>query len=240
VERNYGAWNEYSWPEDGDEWSIDWGSRVAQWYGCLHPRIADWLPAGSVLEIAPGHGRWSEFLIQASGRYRGVDLAPNCVEFCRKRFAAAKNAEFFIGDGMSLPMIESGSCDFVFSFDSLVHVGLDILKSYLSEVLRVLKDGGVAFIHHSNAGEHFAGAGNVPGWRGRDVTAELAAECIEQCGGFVWVQEKVNWENSDALDCFTTFGKRKCGNPARFDNELFMLEAMLIRTRINRYHTLEM
>jgi hypothetical protein len=47
-------------------------------------------------------------------------------------------------------MIENGSIDFAFSFDSLVHAESDVMSSYAHELARVLKPGGVAFLHHSN------------------------------------------------------------------------------------------
>ena len=47
-------------------------------------------------------------------------------------------------------MIEDGSIDFAFSFDSLVHAEADVMSSYANELARVLKPGGCAFLHHSN------------------------------------------------------------------------------------------
>jgi hypothetical protein len=134
-------------------------------------------------------------------------------------------------------MIEDQSCDFVFSFDSLVHAELNVLESYIPEILRVLKKDGMAFIHHSNAGEHFKDVPDIPGWRARDVTALLVKDLIEGSGGFIWVQEKINWDTNECLDSLTLFSKKKCENPCFMSNELFMLEAMLIKTRIDKYHS---
>ena len=49
-------------------------------------------------------------------------------------------------------MVEDGSIDFVFSFDSLVHVEADVLDAYLDQLARKLTPDGVGFIHHSNMG----------------------------------------------------------------------------------------
>ena len=49
-------------------------------------------------------------------------------------------------------MVEDGSVDFAFSFDSLVHAEADVLGAYLGELARKLKPDGVGFIHHSNIG----------------------------------------------------------------------------------------
>jgi hypothetical protein len=71
----------------------------------------------------------------------------NCVDFCSNRFS---NASFFLNDGLSLPMIEDNSTNFVFSWDSFVHMHKNIVEKYLSEILRILVLGGHACIHHAN------------------------------------------------------------------------------------------
>ena len=63
------AWNKatwdgtYDWSRKGEEWSDAWGGSAALWYGAILPRIAVFLPAGAVLEIGPGFGRWTRFLL---------------------------------------------------------------------------------------------------------------------------------------------------------------------------------
>jgi cyclopropane fatty-acyl-phospholipid synthase-like methyltransferase len=39
--------------------------------------------------------------------------------------------------------------DFVFSFDSLVHVESDVIENYLTQLAKKLKPNGIGFIHHS-------------------------------------------------------------------------------------------
>lgn len=144
----------YSWPEQGGEWSSGWGGVEAQWHVSLLPRIRHFLPARSILEIAPGHGRWSGFLIEASEKYFGVDISDSCIKACRNRFSDAPHATFIANDGKSLGAIDDHSIDFVFSFDSLVHVEYEIILAYLREISDKLSPDGVGFIHHSNLGEY--------------------------------------------------------------------------------------
>ena len=59
VDENQSFWAGYDWSRAGEEWSEGWGGSHAQWYGVVLPRIARFLPASSILEIAPGHGRWT-------------------------------------------------------------------------------------------------------------------------------------------------------------------------------------
>ena len=57
VEQNLRLWKEeHDWPLSS------WGGAQAQWYGCILPHISPFMPAAHILEIAPGHGRWTQFL----------------------------------------------------------------------------------------------------------------------------------------------------------------------------------
>jgi SAM-dependent methyltransferase len=150
LEQNREWWAERDWEAEPGNWSVPWGSPVAQWHVTLRPRIALGLRAGTTLEIAPGYGRWTQFLLPESQRYIGVDLSERCVQSCQARFARAPHAEFHANDGRSLPMVTDASVDFVFSFDSLVHADARIMTAYLQEIGRVLRTGGTAFLHHSN------------------------------------------------------------------------------------------
>ena len=63
IRENLHTWNiGYNWKNSGDEWSEVWGGPDMQWHGAILPRIHLFLPAKSILEIAPGFGRWTQFL----------------------------------------------------------------------------------------------------------------------------------------------------------------------------------
>jgi hypothetical protein len=51
-------------------------------------------------------------------------------------------------------MLNSGSVDFAFSFDSLVHAEADVIQAYVEQLASILRPGGAAFIHHSNLGQY--------------------------------------------------------------------------------------
>ena len=133
VETNKSVWgDDYAWPQRGDEWSAPWGSATTQWHCVILPRIRTFLPASTVLEIAPGYGRWTQFLQPEAQRLIVVDLSESCIEACKSRFAEATNISYHVNDGKSLAMVVDESVDFAFSFDSLVHADLDVLRAYLS------------------------------------------------------------------------------------------------------------
>ena len=82
-------WQQYNWTREGEEWSEWWGSSFTQWVTTVYPRIGSYFPTKSILEIAPGYGRWTRFLVHGSELYRGVDLSQNCVEFCEQRMLSS-------------------------------------------------------------------------------------------------------------------------------------------------------
>jgi SAM-dependent methyltransferase len=251
---NKGEWDErHEWPEDGDEWSIRWGGAHAQWLTTIWPRLASFLPTGSLLEIAPGHGRWTQYLLRQCSSYVGVDLSPSCVDACQKRFADQSHATFVANDGMTLPMVAAGSIDFVFTFDSLVHAESDAISSYLREFDRILSPDGVAFIHHSNVGIYsrsarwrdllaksvkpfplpraVLGPVGLVGWhnyRGRSMTAQRFATIVTQTGLVCPAQEVIAWSSPLLTDCIsvvTRQGSRWDRPPTFIRNRYFFAAA---------------
>jgi SAM-dependent methyltransferase len=236
---------DYDWPTAGDEWSELWGSSEAQWSGALLPRIFPFLN-GRILEIAPGHGRWTQFLAERCDSLIAVDLAPSCVEHCRKRFAGRPRVEFHANDGLTFPMVASESIDFAFSFDSLVHAEAEVVSSYVKELARVLKPGASAFLHHSNLGgihrtvwdkvkRRISGLPYHQYWRAMSMSAVRMRKFAELAGMSCVQQELVPWGTGWPLliDCMTTIVNRPGVSCVVIENHRFMDEATAIK-RISR------
>ena len=216
-----------------------------QWYGSILPRVHRHLHAATILEIACGYGRWTHFLQDHCDRLIGIDLVAQCVEACRQRFAKASHLSFLQNDGRSLDFIADSSVDFVFSFDSLVHIDSTVMRAYLSQFPRILRPGGTAFLHHSNLGAYPLTArllytpklGRVLGLaqlierrhhdRDPGMSAARVAAIATQCGLNVIGQECVPWGTRRVLiDCMTTLGvgeEAVVGEPTA--NRNFMREA---------------
>jgi ubiquinone/menaquinone biosynthesis C-methylase UbiE len=250
TQENLSFWNNnYDWSTHGDEWSVAWGGADTQWHGTLFPRIMRHLPVHTILEIAPGFGRWTQFLAGLCKRLIVVDLSSKCIDACRQRFRDTTHIEYHVNDGRTLPMVADGSVDFVFSFDSLVHVDAEAIESYLSELGRVLKPGGTGFIHHSNVAER-AGRPSIDRFlasphrlhalfrrplpvrqthgRALDVSASVFRAGAAKAGVSCISQEKVNWGGDDLIDCLSTIRKSTGSSPqatATLTNPHFMREA---------------
>ena len=258
LEHNLSLWNtRYAWREQGDEWSAPWGSVDAHWYGCILPRIHPFVPTGTILEIAPGFGRWTQYLKDLADSLEIVDLSPKCIDNCRARFAEASHIGYHVNDGTSLDFLPDRSVDFVFSFDSLVHVEMDVLRAYIAELARTLSDDGVAFIHHSNMGEYASqyqreqliparlkeqlrrrGVLNRRHLRSLSVTADLFAAACDDAGLCCISQELVNWRQRRLIDAFSVFTRTtsRWARPNRvLRNPGFMTEAALIAQRAPLY-----
>ncbi len=156
VAENLNLWNqEHAWLEHGDEWkgqADSCGVPYPEWKASVVDRLITPYakPGSTILELAPGHGRWTEALSSLAGRLILVDLSPGCIEECRRRFEGRDRLETYVNDGRSLPPGLDCQVDLVWSFDSLVHVAPREIQNYLFEIHRVLKPGGFAVIHHAN------------------------------------------------------------------------------------------
>jgi Methyltransferase domain len=250
LDENITNWSDaWDWSERGDDWSRWWGDTPALWYGAILPRIHAMLPAATVLEIAPGFGRWTQYLKDQSQRLVLVDLTEKCIDHCRERFSDSGHIEYHVNDGRSLAMIEDRSVDMAFSFDSLVHAQPDVIAAYLEQLATKLTPEGVGFIHHSNAGSlsrltalsrrlprrlfsplvRRGVAVNLPAWRDEGMTADLFAEQCESAGLACVSQELVSWEFGGYLiDCFSVVaatGSRWERPRQLVRNPLFVAEA---------------
>jgi Methyltransferase domain len=244
----------YDWKEAGEEWSMPWGSSSAQWAGTIFPRIRDCLPTGTILEIAPGFGRWTHFLKDYCDKLWAVDKSSECIEACRRRFAAEPHVRCYLNDGSSLSMIPDASVDFVFSFDSFVHPNRDVIEAYLRELGTKLKVAGKGFIHHSNFGEY----ANTPrervpeviakpliklqilDWahhRNPGMSADLFRALCAKHGLQCISQELVNWRGRRLIDCLSLFVRSDSALLSATEivrNPNFMREAARIRRQWRR------
>lgn len=199
IVKNNATWNDrHHWSADGDEWTGQaacccipyeaWKQSLID--NLIRPHVGK---ARHVLEIAPGHGRWSGVLIANSGFCTLVDLSANCLVHCRKRFSSEPNVEYFLTTGTSLPRYCTSQIDFVWSFDSFVHMAPEIVSSYLAEIARVLRPGGLAILHHANitnVSNHVQDA--HPGWRSAVNNALLRDFAVE--AGLSVERQLVYWD----------------------------------------------
>ena len=110
-------------------------------------------PPGYVLDIACGNGHGALHLAKAGFRVKGADINAERIEAARTRFVAP-NLEFEVMDGDNITL-ESESCDYVVSFETVEHVN-DPAR-FVTELRRILRPGGMLCI--STPQNHF---GSIP------------------------------------------------------------------------------
>ena len=180
VDANKKLWNDYyDWSDSGEEWTQEVkkyrGINPEEWKNeLIENTINKYFKNNSTtLEIGPGGGRWTSILEKICKNLVLVDISPKCLEICKKRFSDEKHIEYFLIE-KDLSFIENSSINYVWSYDVFVHINPSIIKKYIEEIQRILKQNGVAIIHHS--GKYLDYNNPKEGWRaffGKDEFLEL-------------------------------------------------------------------
>lgn len=233
TEWNKYFWNgKYDWGKCGEEWSAAWGGSVAQWVTTLWPRISSFLPCNNVLEIAPGFGRWTKFLLANCDDYTGIDISKACIEHCISVF---NKGNFHVNDGYSLSTVPDGAFDFVFSFDSLVHAEKDVISKYLIQIYSKLSRNGFAFLHLSNFEAMEKGYPNTHN-RASDVSAVYVRDFLAANNIPLSVQETIGWGGKGLIDQLIVISKQQPQKPTAFiENPHFMQEAVIAKEIFSHY-----
>ena len=199
---------EKNWINGGHEWSSIFGTTENLWNKHLFEDLKEFRNK-KILEIAPGHGRITQFLSILAKELIVADLNPNCIKKTKEKLGDHVS-KYFVCDGKSLPFIDDESQDLVFSYDSFVHMHKNVIDDYLSEINRVLVDGGKGIIHHSNLLD--GNDESFKNWGGRsNMGLDLFKELVEKYGMIILDQKniKISDGNDDWLgvDTITIFQK---------------------------------
>jgi ubiquinone/menaquinone biosynthesis C-methylase UbiE len=140
----------------------------------------------SVVELAPGHGRNTEYLRRHAKTIHLVDVNQSCLDACHARFGEARDGcRFFyhLTDGTKLQGVPDQSITFGYSWDAMVHFDKGVVREYIHEFARVLKRGATAFLHMSNYGmiKPDSDWGQNPGGRS-DMTGAALRSYVAEAG----------------------------------------------------------
>lgn len=102
---------------------------------------------GKVLEIGAGYGRLMKLMAPHFSDVYGVDISSSLIEMSKGNLQSLNNCHSIIHtDGLTLPF-KDDMFDFVYSIICFQHMPtIDIVRSNISEIARVLKTGGVCRI----------------------------------------------------------------------------------------------
>jgi ubiquinone/menaquinone biosynthesis C-methylase UbiE len=97
-----------------------------------------------MLEVGCGVGRMTRHLADIFGRVEAVDVSGEMIARARENLSQCPNVGLHETNGADLASFEDQVFDFCFSFIVFQHIpSRDVIVSYLGEVHRTLKPGGV-------------------------------------------------------------------------------------------------
>lgn len=129
-----------------EEWLLHTGRLDYDTY--FVPQLKEYITNETiVLELGCGIGRMSYFIVQNCGYLIGIDITPNFIKIARQRLGDFTNCALIENSGASFSQVESGTVDIVFEYIVFQHIpSYEIIDSYMAEIERVLKSGGVALL----------------------------------------------------------------------------------------------
>jgi ubiquinone/menaquinone biosynthesis C-methylase UbiE len=101
------------------------------------------------VEIGPGGGRWTKYLL-GFGKIYAVDYHNELLCELKKRYGKQKNIEFIKNNGTDFPGVAAASVNYLFSFGTFVHLDFNIIEAYLDNIRSVLRPGANAVVQYSD------------------------------------------------------------------------------------------
>jgi predicted methyltransferase len=100
------------------------------------------------LEIGPGGGRWTKYLLGFKQLYV-VDYHAELLKELRRQ-CNEPNMQFIINHGTDFPGVPKNSVDYIVSIACFVHLEPHLIQSYLSNIHSILKSGGDVVLTYSD------------------------------------------------------------------------------------------
>lgn len=92
------------------------------------------------LEIGPGGGRWTRYLL-GFGQLYLVDHHDELLKELQRHFSQP-NMKFIVNHGTDFPGVPPQSVDYIISIACFVHLEPDLVHAYLKNMRAILKPGG--------------------------------------------------------------------------------------------------
>lgn len=124
-------------------YGLQWGDpEVSGPQGYMRDRyVLPYVKADQVaLEIGPGGGRWTRYLLRF-GQLYVVDHHAELLEELRRHFNQP-NMKFIVNNGTDFPDVRPESVDYIISIACFVHLEPHLVQAYLRNMYTILKPGG--------------------------------------------------------------------------------------------------
>ena len=100
------------------------------------------------VEIGPGGGRWTQYLLGFRKLYV-VDYHAELLEELKRNFNKP-NMEFIKNNGSDFPGVSEHSIDYIYSFGTFVHLDTPLIDAYLASMKPILKSGANVVLQYSD------------------------------------------------------------------------------------------
>ena len=102
-------------------------------------------PSGPALDFGCGIGRLTQALACHFDDVVGVDIAPSMLEIANARNAFPEKCRYLLNQKDNLAIFGNEEFNLIMTSIVLQHVGPELAKKYLAEMIRILKPGGILF-----------------------------------------------------------------------------------------------
>ena len=102
----------------------------------------------TLIEIGPGGGRWTRYMLGAKRIY-AVDYHQDLLDELKSKINSER-ISYVKNNGDDFPNIPDRSIDFIFSFGTFVHLDVDIIDRYLSNMKNILKQNANVVLQYSD------------------------------------------------------------------------------------------
>lgn len=145
-------------------------------------------PQHTAVEIGPGGGRWTRYLMGCERVY-AVDYFQELLDELGRNFRE-KNIIPIKNNGTDFPGVPEHAVDFVFSFGTFVHFDAPVIEKYLQSIRSILRPGGNVVLHYSDmtkimARENSGFADNTPE-RMRKMVLDAGYRILEEDLTTMW------------------------------------------------------
>jgi SAM-dependent methyltransferase len=103
------------------------------------------------LDFGCGLGRLTQALGNYFARVDGVDVSATMIEQAKALNKSPEKVQYHLNVKTDLSAFESDSYDFIYSSICLQHIPTDYQLSYISDFMRLLKTGGIAYFQTIHA-----------------------------------------------------------------------------------------
>ena len=105
-------------------------------------------PSTTVVEIGPGGGLWTRYMLAAQSIY-AVDFHQELLNELKSNIVHP-DIKFIKNSGSDFPGIPPKSVDFLFSFGTFVHLDLELIDQYLTNMKPLLKPESMVVIQYAD------------------------------------------------------------------------------------------